>query len=163
MHNRVFPDLHAKILPQAWKTSAMRLLHPFPLRFRTFDARLQMHPRFFSGGVMEQTIERRSSRRFTMALPLTIRSGQSAEQEGHGRTRDVSFRGLYFVTDAGYETGARIEFVLTLPKEVTQVGDVNIRCFAEVVRVETEQKNAQDGSRGIAARIERYEFLPGPV
>lgn len=108
---------------------------------------------------METTNERRTSRRFTMSLPLTIRSnGASKESQKTGRTRDVSFRGLYFMTDTSYETGAHIEFILTLPKEITQSQDVNIRCFGEVLRVEPSE-----GSQGIAARIERYEFLPGPA
>ena len=105
---------------------------------------------------MENAIERRASRRFNMALPLVVKSETpSGAVEKRGQTRDVSFRGLYFLTDAEYDAGAQIEFVLTLPKEVTLVGDVNIRCYGEVVRVEP-----QNGNRGIAARIERYEFLP---
>ncbi len=107
---------------------------------------------------METAIERRTSRRFTMTLPVTVRSdGPSGMVEKDARTRDVSFRGLYFLTDGEYQAGARIEFVLKLPKEVTLVGDVFIRCYGDVVRVEALNEN---GDRGIAARIERYEFLP---
>ena len=101
------------------------------------------------------SIERRASRRFTMALPLTVRSGRTGNSEQAGQTRDVSFRGLYFMADAEYEPGSSIEFILTLPREVTMAGDVHIRCFAEIIRVEP-----QDGQKGVAARIERYEFLP---
>ncbi len=90
-----------------------------------------------------------------MALPLTVRSGGADGAGQKGQTRDVSFRGLYFLIDAGFETGSEIEFILTLPKEITLAGDVHIRCFGQVVRV--EEKN---GTRGVAARIERYEFLP---
>lgn len=107
---------------------------------------------------MGNVIERRTSRRFTMALPLTVRSnGPAGLIEREGQTRDVSFRGLYFLADAEFEAGSHIEFVLTLPKEITMAGDVNIRCFGQVVRVEP-----RDDRRGIAARIERYEFLPSP-
>jgi hypothetical protein len=45
--------------------------------------------------------------------------------------------------------------VLTLPQQITLAGDVNIRCYARVLRVEPS-----NGRRGVAARIERYEFLP---
>jgi hypothetical protein len=91
-----------------------------------------------------------------MALPLTIRaSGPEGGTERQGQTRDVSFRGLYFLIDADFETGKTIEFILTLPREITMAGDVQIRCFAEIIRVEPH-----DGRRGIAARIDRYEFLP---
>jgi PilZ domain len=99
--------------------------------------------------------ERRASRRFTMALPLTVRAnGPSGTMENNGKTRDVSFRGLFFTTDGEFQPGTQIEFVLTLPKEITQAGDVNIRCYGQVVRVEPSAE-----SRGIAARIDRYEFI----
>lgn len=105
---------------------------------------------------MANGIERRSARRFMMTLPLTVRSsGPDGAVEKFGQTRDVSFRGLYFLTDAHFEPGNEIEFVLTLPKEITLAGDVHIRCYGQVVRVEPH-----NGRRGIAARIERYEFLP---
>ena len=93
-----------------------------------------------------------------MTLPLTVRAnGPSGAIEQKGQTRDVSFRGLYFLTEAKLEPGSEIEFILTLPKEITLAGDVHIRCYGQVVRVEP-----QNGTRGIAARIERYEFLPAP-
>lgn len=105
---------------------------------------------------MGDGVERRASRRFNMALPLTVRFiGPNGAVEQHGETRDVSFRGLYFLIDANFEAGSEIEFVLTLPREITMAGDVHIRCFGQVVRVEPH-----NGRRGIAARIERYEFLP---
>ena len=105
---------------------------------------------------MANSIERRASRRFTMTLPLTIRAtGPDGGIERQGQTRDVSFRGLYFMIDAEFEAGSSIEFVLTLPREITMAGDVHIRCFAQIIRVEPH-----NGRRGIAARIDRYEFLP---
>jgi len=118
-----------------------------------FDASLQgasLH------GVTMKSTERRASRRFTMSLPLTVRSnGPAGAVERSAQTRDISFRGLYFITDTPYEPGNQIEFVLTLPKEITLAGDVNIRCSGLVVRVEP-----RDARSGVAARIERYEFLP---
>jgi hypothetical protein len=100
--------------------------------------------------------ERRGSRRFTMSLPLTIRSqGPDGAVERSAKTRDISFKGLYFLTDAEYEPGTSIEFVLTLPREITQSTDVHIRCFGQVMRVESHELKS-----GVAARIERYEFLP---
>ena len=91
-----------------------------------------------------------------MSLPLTVRdAGPEGERERRGQTRDVSFRGLYFLADSDFETGKTIEFILTLPREVTMAGDVQIRCFAEIIRVEPRNEG-----RGVAARIDRYEFLP---
>src|SRR6202795_3993966 len=109
-----------------------------------------------SGGeVMTQGIDSRCSRRFTIPLPLTVRQSGNDSSERQGQTRDVSFRGLYFLVDADFEPGSSIEFILTLPREITMAGDVNIRCFAQIIRVEPH-----NGRRGIAARIDRYEFLP---
>jgi hypothetical protein len=104
---------------------------------------------------MEHSAERRASRRFTMTLPLTVRSIDPSGNEKQGQTRDVSFRGLYFLIEADFAAGSPIEFILTLPREITMAGDVHIRCFAEIVRVEPI-----NGRRGVAARIDRYEFLP---
>jgi hypothetical protein len=104
---------------------------------------------------MEQAAERRASRRFTMTLPLTVRSGDPGGKERQGQTRDVSFRGLYFLIEEDFAPGSPIEFILTLPREITMAGDVHIRCFAEIVRVEPHE-----GRHGIAARIDSYEFLP---
>jgi hypothetical protein len=105
---------------------------------------------------MAESVERRAARRFSMMLPLKVRySEEDGVLEKAGETRDVSFRGLYFVIEASLETGSPIEFVLTLPQQITLAGDVHIRCYARVLRVEPH-----NGRRGVAARIERYEFLP---
>jgi len=102
--------------------------------------------------------ERRSARRFAMSLPLEVkgqlRTGEAIAAEA--KTRDVSFRGLYFVVDRELDSGSPIEFILTLPKEITLAGDVRIYCAGRVVRVE---KPDTPGTVGVAAVIDRYEFL----
>ena len=105
---------------------------------------------------MANGFERRTSRRFNMTLPLVVRTSEAATGgEITTETRDVSFRGLFFLLEGNHSIGSSLEFVLTLPKEVTMAGDVQIRCTGEVVRVEEH-----NGRHGIAARIEKYEFLP---
>lgn len=100
--------------------------------------------------------EKRASRRYNMALPLTLRSGGDQERIEHrAETRDVSFRGLYFLTDDDLKPGSPLDFTLTLPKEITMAGDVLIRCVGQVIRVDRH-----DGRTGVAARIERYEIAP---
>jgi len=105
---------------------------------------------------MENGVERRAARRFSMMLPLKVRltTGENIVEQ-NGETRDVSFRGLYFLIEAAIETGSTIELVLTLPQQITLAGDVHIRCYARVLRVEPH-----NGRQGVAARIDRYEFLP---
>jgi hypothetical protein len=108
---------------------------------------------------MEDRVERRAARRFSMTLPVRVRypSGETTtENEGH--TRDVSYRGLYFLTDSTPDPGSSIEFVLTLPQQITLAGDVHIRCYGRVLRVEPN-----GGQNGVAARIDRHEFLPASL
>jgi hypothetical protein len=99
--------------------------------------------------------ERREARRFMMTLPLLVVPHDSSGPELNARTRDVSYRGLYFLADAKFEVGNPIEFVITLPETVTQSGDVRIHCHGQVVRVES----SSNGHMGVAAKIDRYEFL----
>jgi hypothetical protein len=95
-----------------------------------------------------------------MNLPVVLPSSAgtvnaAVTAERRARTRDVSFRGLYFLSEENFQVGSPVELILTLPKEITMAGDVHIRCYARVVRVESHEE-----SQGVAARIERYEFLP---
>jgi hypothetical protein len=105
---------------------------------------------------MGEGADRREARRFTMSLPMRVLPRETKGHELDAQTRDVSYRGLYFLTDANFKVGSEIEFVITLPQQVTQSGDVNIRCLGEVVRIEP----TENGRVGIAAKIARYEFMP---
>ncbi|MGH9686140.1 MAG: PilZ domain-containing protein [Candidatus Acidiferrales bacterium] len=105
---------------------------------------------------MESSVERRATRRFSMMLPVKVRLPENGDTpERSGETRDVSYRGLYFLTEGSVQPGSSIEFVLTLPQQITLAGDVHIRCYARVLRVEPHNARC-----GVAARIDRYEFLP---
>jgi len=106
---------------------------------------------------MAEGAERREARRFAMSLPMRVLAHNGHPREIHANTRDVSYRGLYFLSEAKFEVGHEIEFVLTLPKKVSPSGEVDIRCRGQVIRVET----TNNGTSGVAARIERYEFAPG--
>ncbi len=72
-------------------------------------------------------------------------------------TRDISTGGLFFYSDTGVQAGSRIEIVMILPPEVTGGEAQWVCCQAKVQRVE---KPAAGGQYGIAANIERLEFLP---
>ncbi len=105
---------------------------------------------------MSDGAERREARRFTMSLPMRVLPREAKGREVDAHTRDVSYRGLYFTADSKFDIGSEIEFVITLPQQVTQSGDVKIRCLGEVVRIEP----TENGRLGIAAKIARYEFVP---
>jgi len=112
-----------------------------------------------TGGLMTAGSERRTSRRFNMSLPLVVRFPEDGTPaDATAETRDISFKGLYFTLDKSCKAGSNLEFVLTLPREITMAGDVQIRCMGEVIRVDEKQP----GKCGIAARIDKYDFLPRP-
>ena len=89
-----------------------------------------------------------------MTLPITLRKSGSKSDELKAETRDVSFRGLYFTTDHALEVGSQIEFVLTLPSEITLADPIRVRCKGKVVRVD---KMARE--QGVAVAIEKYDFV----
>ena len=100
--------------------------------------------------------ERRATRRFLMRLPLTVRwTDESVVGEAATESREVSSRGLYFHLPKGLKSGSPVEIVMTLPHELTQAGPVRVRCLGRVLRSSPE--NA--GDVGVAAAIERYEFM----
>ena len=100
--------------------------------------------------------DRREARRFVMTLPVRVLAHDASSPELRASTRDVSYRGLYFLTDARFDDGTEIDFILTLPQQMISAGDVNIRCHGKVVRIEP----TENGKTGIAAKIEKYEFVP---
>jgi hypothetical protein len=100
--------------------------------------------------------ERRSTRRFIMRLPLTVRwTDERVVGEAATESREVSSRGLYFYLPKGLKSGSPVEIVMTLPHELTQAGPVRVRCLGRVLRTDTQNP----GEFGVAAAIERYEFM----
>ena len=102
--------------------------------------------------------DRRASQRFQMRLPLTVRwSLGSAIGETSTESRDVSSRGVYFFLPKDVTEGSPVEILLTLPNEITLAGPVRVRCLGRVQRTEPRS----EGTVGVVAAIERYEFLRG--
>lgn len=102
--------------------------------------------------------ERRSTQRFTIRLPLTVRwTTGSAVGEMKTESRDVSSRGVYFYLPKEVKQGSPVEILLTLPNEITLAGPVRVRCLGRVQRTEDKV----EGSVGVVAAIERYEFMRG--
>src|SRR5512146_1781471 len=101
--------------------------------------------------------EQRATRRFSLRLPVTVKFSETGEKLAH--TRDVSARGICFYMDASVAEGSEIDFTLTLPPEITLTESIRVQCKGKVVRVEPQ---GPGGRVGIAAIIERYEFLAEP-
>ncbi|HSC45166.1 MAG TPA: PilZ domain-containing protein [Candidatus Acidoferrum sp.] len=104
---------------------------------------------------MPDGADRREARRFNMTLPMKVLSLDSNAHELKAYTRDVSYRGLYFLAESEFRLGSSIDFIITLPEQVTRSADVNIRCHGQIVRTES----TQNGKMGVAAKIDRYEFM----
>lgn len=99
--------------------------------------------------------DRRTAQRFDLHLPLRVRAAEVPGGEKQAETRDVSHRGVYFWFDRTMEAGSEFEFVMVLPQEITGTIPVQVKCLGKVVRSTPQE----DGRIGVAAVIERYDFL----
>ena len=103
--------------------------------------------------------ERRMARRYDLSLPVSVRVPlESAPVSRHGKTRDISTRGVYFIFDNGLNAGTELDLTMILPAEVTGGIEVFIRAIGKVVRVENRGGDGEDRV-GVAAVIERYEIV----
>jgi c-di-GMP-binding flagellar brake protein YcgR len=108
---------------------------------------------------MSVTTERRTTRRYDLTLPVSIRTAaESMISHQDGKTRDVSTRGLYFVVHQELDSGSELDITLTLPAEVTHGSDVLVRAQGRVVRVEPRLEDGET-RMGVAAIIERYDII----
>jgi hypothetical protein len=98
--------------------------------------------------------EKRATRRFSLDLPISVKFVDSSEQELAGHTRDVSSRGVYMYLETEIKADAPIEFVMTLPREVTLADPIRVRCKGKVLRVDKLNQE-----QGVAVAIEKYEFI----
>jgi hypothetical protein len=96
---------------------------------------------------------RRKLPRFWMELPLEVTTENSVKIEG--TTRDLSARGIYFFVEQDALFDRTVEFTVMFPKEVTGHSNLMVRCHGSVLRVEESDR----GKIGVAAEIQRYEFL----
>lgn len=98
--------------------------------------------------------ERRQARRYDVSLPIAMKVAIGSETIQHnGQTRDISTRGLYFITEDDLAPGTEIELSLTLP-----AGDVFIRAKGRVIRVDRHKGNSGPAI-GIAATMESYDMI----
>ena len=119
---------------------------------------LSRRPSLAARGVHLAITERRSRKRYPLRLPLAVRpAGVLPAGAIPTQCRDVSSHGVYFFLEQSISIGSTLELTLTLPSEITQGEPVRVRCEAQVKRTEP----IEEGRVGIAAKIERYRFLPG--
>lgn len=99
--------------------------------------------------------DQRTTRRFNLKLPVTVKMPSTEESSLDAQTKDVSARGVFFYIDSDVSEGSPIEFTLTLPPEITLTESIRVKCSGKVVRVE------RPGGKqiGIAAQIDQYDFV----
>ena len=108
-----------------------------------------------------QLSERRQSQRFGLKLPLNVVRVSNREVSVVGKTRNMSSSGAYFVVRAEHvATGSPIEFVVTLRQTDPQGEQIRLQCRGRVTRAE---KVGTGGRQGVAATIDRYQFLRGAL
>ena len=98
--------------------------------------------------------EKRSTRRFSLELPISVKFVNNGRRESAGHTRDVSSRGVFMYLNTEINEGAPIEFVMTLPTEVTLAEPIRVRCTGKVLRVTRAEQE-----QGVAVAIDNYDFV----
>jgi hypothetical protein len=98
--------------------------------------------------------EKRSTRRFSLELPITITYADSSAAKLAAHSRDVSSRGVFMYVNSELAEGAMLEFIMTLPREITLADPIRVRCTGRVLRVENK-----DHRQGVAVSIENYDFV----
>ncbi len=103
-------------------------------------------------------VERRRAHRFDLQSPLVVRWNDGAQtREALTVSEDLSSNGIYFILPEGIKDGTPVEVEMTLPNQITLAGPVRVRCLGHIQRCET----TPGAKCGMAAAIEKYEFLPG--
>ena len=98
--------------------------------------------------------EKRSIRRLPLDLPISVKFLDNGRREVTGRTRDVSARGVFMYLETEITVGAAMEFVMTLPEEITLSDPIRVRCSGSVLRVEKT-----GNEQGVAVTIHKYDFV----
>jgi hypothetical protein len=95
---------------------------------------------------MKPNHENRSSKRIQVEVPVYIGQEKAI-------SRDVSWSGIYILTEQPFEQGCKLTFALDLAYALPDK-PIKLDCQGEVIRVE------QQGLKyGIAARINNFQYL----
>lgn len=103
--------------------------------------------------------ERRTSRRYDLALSATVRVPSGSDGVEHsGQTRNISTRGVYMVLAQPVGQEIEVDLKMNLSTGSSGTSCVYVRATGRVVRVE---EFAHDRNRrvGVAATFRRYEIV----
>src|SRR5258707_12938707 len=86
--------------------------------------------------------ERRAARRYDLSLPIVVRVVRHKRSDPcHGRIRDFSARGTYFITDEEFTPGSELEFTVVLPVGITRGSEVSIHAHRRGLRTDHRREN----------------------
>ena len=105
------------------------------------------------GSAVEPEVERRTSRRFSLCIPVLAK--HPTGEEIWAPTRNISSSGISFYASNGFTIGCALELVLTLPPEGPATEPVRITCYGRVVRIE---KRGASATAAISAQIDNCKF-----
>jgi hypothetical protein len=88
-------------------------------------------------GNVDHSIERRTSRRFQIALPVLFRWADSIEHYDVGHCGNIGQRGMFILSAKCPPAGAEVAIELALPAFDFVPRPVRLRCVGRVCRVET--------------------------
>lgn len=100
------------------------------------------------------TPERRGASRFDLELPLLLKLPSGSYLLSN--TRNVSSQGVLIACTETVQDLMNFEFVMMLPREVTDTIDLRVSCKATTVRI---QRDDVLHETQIAARIDSMELL----
>ena len=90
--------------------------------------------------------EKRSSQRIQVEIPVYIGQEKAV-------TRDISWAGIYFLTDQPFSEGGDLNFSLDLTYALPGK-QIKLNCQGEAVRIE------QRGEKlGVAAKINNFQYI----
>lgn len=100
--------------------------------------------------------ELRRPRRYPLQLALSVSGLGSGFETFQGVTRNVSSRGVLFISETALPLDSRIQYVITWNQN--EPAPVNLRCVGRVLRLKRID-NAWGPSYEVAATLVRHVFL----
>ena len=100
---------------------------------------------------------RRNETRIPINVPIRFRPiADPSSGEQLGESENLSQRGAFMWTSYRLEVGTQLELFMKMPREISGVPEVDVRCTATVVRI---QPGTTPARTGVGLRIERYRVV----
>jgi hypothetical protein len=99
--------------------------------------------------------EQRASSRYFFEARLRVRVLKSAIPEIRGVSKNLSERGIFFITSAALEVGTPVEVLMKMPQEIMGKATMDWHFLGEVIRVQPLDSTPR--KIGVAVRFDRYE------